>query len=85
MQHALCCGTPRIPVHHAFGKHGFARAAGGGRRHTQLRAAMQQPEEPDFDQLKLDDAYYKEMGLDEDELDVQKTYEPDDIGAQRQQ
>jgi hypothetical protein len=42
---------------------------------------LQVPHEPGYDDLKLDDAFYKELGIDEEEREAQKTYEPDDIGA----
>ena len=54
------------------------------RRHSHGRhivRGLQVPDEPAYDDLKLDDAYFKELGIDEDDQEAQKTYEPDDIGA----
>jgi hypothetical protein len=54
------------------------------RRHCHGRhivRGLQVPDEPEYDDLKLDDAYFKELGIDEDEQEAHKTYEPDDIGA----
>ena len=54
------------------------------RRHCHGRhivRGLQVPDEPEYDDLKLDDAYFKDLGIDEDEQEAQKTYEPDDIGA----
>ena len=45
---------------------------------------LQIPNEPDFDDLELDDDYYREMGMDEDELEAQTLHHADDTGAQMQ-
>ncbi len=84
LQNHACCGTVRSGTAHLVGSklaHRHARAAGRCRHRTRPIAALQQPEEPDFDQIRLNDDFYRELGLDEDELDAQKSYEPDDIGA----
>lgn len=74
-------GLPPLPQAQA-GKPQQQRLGCSCRRRSTVRS-LQIPGEPAYDDLKLDDAYYKELGIDEDEREAQKSYEPDDIGAVR--
>lgn len=71
----LPVGRPKL----AYGTLRHQNAGCSRARH--VPRSLQVPDEPGFDDLKLDEGLYKELGLDEDELEAQKTYEPDDIGA----
>lgn len=81
LQNHACCGTVQSGTMHLVGSKLAHRHPHAVRHRTRPIAALQSPEEPDFDQIRLNDDFYRELGLDEDELDAQKSYEPDDIGA----
>jgi hypothetical protein len=50
-------------------------------RKRPVARSLQVPDEPAYDDIQLDDAFYEDLGIDEDEREAQKSYEPDDIGA----
>lgn len=70
---ALPVGRPKLACGNLRHQHA------GCSRSRHLARSLQVPNEPEFDDLKVDESLYKELGLDEDELEAQKTYEPDDI------
>lgn len=70
-----------LPVPQAQPAFRFRHRLASKIRSSHLTRGLQVPNEPDFDDVKLDEAFYKELGIDEDEREAQKTYEPDDIGA----
>ena len=53
----------------------------GQRRNRPRQVVTARMDSPGFDDFELDDAYYRELGIDEDELEAQTTYHADDIGA----
>ena len=50
------------------------------RRRRQGRLVTATASSTSFDDFDLDDAYYRELGIDDDELEAQTTFAADDIG-----